>query len=137
MDLPESVDNLEKLRQALDIEIHPISAATGQGIEELIEKTWRLLAEIPREEFIAGEEAVMHRFEDEQPFTVEIVDGVYEVSGKRIEKLVAMTKFDLEEGLQRFQRTIEMMGLEDELKRLGIKEGDTVRIKDLEFDYSE
>lgn len=79
----------------------------------------------------------MHRFEDEQPFTIEIVDGVYEVSGKRIEKLVAMTKFDLEEGLQRFQRTIEMMGLEDELKRMGIKEGDTVRIKDLEFDYSE
>ncbi len=137
MDLPESADNLEKLRQAPDIEVHPISAATGQGIQELIEKTWQLLAEIPREEFIAGDEVVMHRFEDEQPFTIEIVDGVYEVSGKRIEKLVAMTKFDLEEGLQRFQRTIEMMGLEDELKRMGIKEGDTVRIKDLEFDYSE
>jgi len=48
-----------------------------------------------------------------------------------------MTRFSQEESLQRFQRTIIRMGLEDALKAKGIKPGDTVRIKELEFDYSE
>ena len=48
-----------------------------------------------------------------------------------------MTNFDTDDGLLRFQRIIEKIGLEEALKEMGIQEGDTVRIKDLEFDYSE
>jgi GTP-binding protein len=115
----------------------PISAATRQGIDTLVDRTWDLLLQVPRQEVMVGEAEVVRRFEEEEPFTIEKVDGVYEVTGKRIEKLVAMTNFSTDDGLQRFQYIIEKMGLEKALKDMGIKEGDTVRIKDLEFDYSE
>ncbi len=79
----------------------------------------------------------MRKFQEEVPFVIEVIDGVYQVSGKRIENLVSMTNFDQEESLQRFQRTTERMGLDQALRSKGIRIGDTVRIKDMEFEYSE
>ena len=79
----------------------------------------------------------MRRFEEEDTFRIEVVDGVFEVSGKKIEKLLAMTNFSTNEGLQRFQRIVEKMGLEEALRKQGIKPGDTVKINDFEFEYSE
>jgi GTP-binding protein len=96
-----------------------------------------LLQSIPRQEAPPEEVRVIRRYEDEPPFQVEVVNGIYQVSGKRIENLVNMTNMEQEESLQKFQRTIERMGLEDTLREMGIKEGDLVRIADLEFEYSE
>ncbi|MGI5921450.1 MAG: GTPase ObgE [Syntrophomonadaceae bacterium] len=135
-DIPDAAENIARLKAEFGDKVHSISAVTGQGVETLMEKAYDLLALVPREEHI-GEERVVRRFEEEVPFKIDVVDGVYEVSGKRIEKLVAMTNFDSEEGLQRFQRTIAKMGLEEALKEKGIKPGNTVKIQDLEFDYSE
>jgi GTP-binding protein len=137
MDLPDAAANLPRLQEKFGDRVLPVSAATRQGIETLIDRTWELLSQVPREEVLAGEAEVVRRFEEEEPFTIEKIDGVYEVKGKRIEKLATMTNFNTDEGLQRFQRTIEKMGLEKALRDMGIQEGDTVRIKDLEFDYSE
>ncbi|MGE5390500.1 MAG: GTPase ObgE [Deltaproteobacteria bacterium] len=137
MDLPEAVDNLERLIERFGDKVYPVSAATGEGLEPLMEKTWELLQSLPREKSVITEEPVIRRFEEEEAFKIDIVDGVYEVSGKRIEKLMAMTNFSTDEGLKRFQRTLEHMGLEEELRRMGVKEGDTVRISSMEFDYSE
>lgn len=137
MDLPEAEANFKRLQTRFADKVIPISAATSQGIEVLIDRTWELLSQVPREEVLVGEVEVIRRFEEEEPFNIEKIDGVYEVTGKRIEKLVAMTNFNTDEGLQRFQRSIEKMGLEQALKNMGVKEGDTVRIKDLEFDYTE
>jgi GTP-binding protein len=86
---------------------------------------------------ISGEEPVIRRFEEEEAFRIERVNGVFEVSGKRIEKLLAMTNFNTDEGLRRFQMIVEKMGLEEALRRQGIKPGDTVKIDDFEFEYSE
>jgi GTP-binding protein len=137
MDLPDAETNLLRLQEQFGDQVIPISAAAGQGIENLVDRTWELLSKVPREEMLTGEEAVVHRFEEEEPFTIEKINGVFEVKGKRIEKLVAMTNFDTDDGLLRFQRIIEKIGLEEALKEMGIQEGDTVRIKDLEFEYSE
>ncbi|HZK44129.1 MAG TPA: GTPase ObgE [Syntrophomonadaceae bacterium] len=137
MDIPEAQDNIIKLQNLLGDEIYAISAVTGKGLPELVEKIYELLQSIPEEEQIVGEEAVIRKFEEETPFEINIVDNVYEVTGPRIEKLVTMTNFEAEEGLSRFQRTIEKMGVEDTLRKMGIKDGDTVKILDLEFDYTE
>ncbi|MEN6348555.1 MAG: GTPase ObgE [Syntrophomonas sp.] len=136
MDIPGALDNIAALEKHLNTEVFRISAATGQGVEELVEKTFRVLQEIPPET-VPGEERVIRRFEEEEPFTIEVIDGVYEVKGSRIEKLVAMTNFNSDEGWQRFQRAVVKMGLEDALKEKGIQEGDMVRIKDLELEYTE
>jgi len=137
MDLPEAQENLERLVNQFADKVYPISAATGEGLEPLMDKTWELLQNLPREVVKVSEEAVVRKYEEEEAFKIEIVDGVYDVTGKRIEKLMAMTNFSTDEGLQRFQRTLQHMGLENELRKMGIKEGDTVRISSMEFDYSE
>ncbi|MDD2586547.1 MAG: GTPase ObgE [Syntrophomonadaceae bacterium] len=137
MDVTGARDNAAKLKEQFGDKVFYISAVTGEGITDLIEKTYEVLQEIPREELIKGEEPVMRRYTEEETFNIENINGVYEVSGKRIEKLFIMTNFDTDEGLYRFQRAIVKMGLEDALKAKGIKEGDIVKIKDFEFEYSE
>lgn len=137
MDLPEARQNIAALQEEFADQLIMISAATGQGTEELMLKAYQLLASLPQEETIAGDEVVLRKFEEEPPFIIEFVNGVFEVSGKRIEKLVAMTNFSTDEGLERFQRIIAQMGLEDALRQEGIKAGQTVKIIDLEFEYSE
>ncbi len=136
LDLSEAQENFKLMQELYGDKVYGISAATGQGINELIEKTYSLLQSIPVDEHV-GEVRVVRRFEEDVPFVIEKVDGVYQVTGKRIENLVTMTNFSQDESVQRFQRTAARMGLDDALKEKGIKVGDTVRIKDMEFDYSE
>jgi len=137
MDVPEAQENYERLRAEFGHRVHAISAVTGLGVDVLVEETYRLLQTVPRDIVVSGEEPVMRRFEEEETFRVQIVNGVFEVSGKRIEKLLAMTNFNTDEGLRRFQMIVEKMGLEEALRRQGIKPGDTVKISDFEFEYSE
>ncbi len=138
MDLPSAAENLEKVEKAFPhLEIHSVSAATGKGIDELIvvvaEKIKGLEPWAPE---VKVEEEVHHiAFDKEQErFKIEQDNGVYVVMGKEIERHFAMTNFDNEESLKRFQNIIKVMGIEDALKELGAKEGDVVRIKDLEFE---
>jgi GTP-binding protein len=138
MDLPAAHQNADRLVKEFGKEkVFPISAITGEGIDNLIDRTYTLLQQIPAQAAFVGEEPVITRYKDEAPFFIENIDGVFQVTGKRIEKLVAMINLDNEEGLQRFQHIINRMGLEDALRAKGIKDGDTVRIKDVELIYSE
>ena len=71
-------------------------------------------------------------------FTIRRDDrGAFIVEGKNIERLVAMTRFSDEESLMRFQNILRRNGIDEALRARGIKEGDTVRIRDMEFDFSE
>lgn len=135
MDVPGSEKLLERLRNEIQgVEILPISALTGDGLDRLVQRISELLA-VEQEEPEPVEETVVTRFKEDVPFTIEKVNDVFVVSGQRIEKLVAMTDLSNEEALARFQRTIQHMGLEDALRARGIKKGDIVKIKDLEFEY--
>lgn len=136
MDIPGAAENADRLREALGLEISLISGVSGQGVDELLDKTYQLLCSIPPE-IIIGEAPVVRRYQSVEPFVIKIVDGIYEVSGYRIEKLFNITNFNSDEGLLRFQQTVKKMGLEDALREKGIKEGDTVRIKEMEFDFTE
>ncbi|ADI01489.1 GTP-binding protein Obg/CgtA [Syntrophothermus lipocalidus DSM 12680] len=137
MDIEAAPDKLEKLRQSFpEEEIFPISAVTGEGIEPLLQRLYHLVRVTPLRE-PQEKERVIHRFYEEKPFHIEVVDGVFVVTGDRIEKLVAMTDLNNEEALERFQRVVERMGLEEALRDKGIKPGDLVRIRDFEFEYVE
>lgn len=137
IDITGAQKNASIIQEQFGDKVYHISAVTGEGIKDLIEKTYEILQSIPKEDLIKGEEPIVHRYEEEEPFIIDNVNGIYEVSGKRIEKLLIMTNFGSDEGLQRFQRAVTKMGLEDALKAKGIKEGDIVRIKEIEFEYSE
>ena len=58
------------------------------------------------------------------------------ISGERVERLAAMTDFDSDEALARFERALGRMGVEKRLAEMGAAEGDTVRIGPYEFTYS-
>ena len=70
-------------------------------------------------------------------FTINRQDGIFLVGGKEIERHVAMTDMEQDEAVERLQRIIQRIGIEDALKEAGIKEGDTVKIGKLEFEYVE
>jgi GTP-binding protein len=137
MDLPESAGNLLRLREAYgsEYEIFPVSAATGDGLEKLIYKVAELIEKIPVKATEDAPITVVHRAEPR--FSVYREEGIYYIKGKEIERHVAMTDMDNEEAVERLQRIIKRMGLEDELKSAGIKEGDTVKIGKFEFEYIE
>jgi len=137
VDVPGAMENVSSLRERVkDIPVFPISALTGEGVDQLVNKVYQTLSQLPEVVTTTGD-MVITRFEDRTPFTINTVDGVYEIRGERIEKLVAMTNFDNEEALQRFQHIIEKMGINQALRERGIKEGDIVRIQDLEFEYQD
>jgi GTP-binding protein len=138
MDHPGAAENLERLKSSIgeDYEVFPISALTGEGLPPLMYRTAALLEAIPEPE--PWEPEAEDELEVwEPPFEVHTVEDYYVVSGKDIERVVAMTDLDNPEALFRLQQTILKMGLEDALKAKGIKEGDTVVIRNFEFNYQE
>ncbi|MBP2662787.1 MAG: obg [Firmicutes bacterium] len=138
MDLPEAQENYERVAKymtELGHEIYPVSAATGDGLTALMQRAAQLLA-VYVEEPEEIEEAKIYEAKPEDTFSVRRdEDGAFVVEGAGIEKLVAMTRFDEEEGVLRFQKIWRRIGIDAELRARGIQEGDTVRIRDMEFEF--
>ena len=88
--------------------------------------------------WIIGREFVLDEMDfADEPYTVEYdeKDNMYVVEGPRIERMLGYTNLDSEKGFQFFQKFLKTSGILEELERLGIEEGDTVRMYDLQFDY--
>lgn len=140
MDIPEAKENYEELKAFANeqgIEIFPVSAATNEGLKPLIERVSQMLDEYV-EEPEAIEEVKVYQAKPDDEITISRDEaGDFVVKGKYIEKLVAMTNFENDEALQRFQYIWRVKGIEDMLKAHGVKEGDTVHIGTMEFDYKE
>ena len=140
MDLPDARVNFPAVEAALKAkgcEVFPISAATGEGLKVLIQRAAELLATLPKDIMPAIPMVVAQPSTDAE-FTIRRDDsGAFIVEGKNIERLVAMTRFSDEESLQRFQNILRRSGIDAALRERGIQEGDTVRIREMEFDFSE
>ena len=129
-------NELEKMAKENDIEIFKISAATGQGLKELLARVAEVLKEMPKEEIEISEERVVYTLEEDKPeFDVRIEDGVYVVDGPAVERLLARVNMEDNESLYYFQKTIKKLGIEQRLKEMGIKEGDTVKFIIWEFEW--
>ncbi|MBQ3854021.1 MAG: GTPase ObgE, partial [Anaerovibrio sp.] len=140
MDLPEAADNYERLKELAEkegIEIFPISAATRQGTQELINRVAQVLDEYV-EEPDTEEGVKVYDAKEEDPDKVTITRndaGDFIVSSKSLNKLVAMTNFGNDEAIRRFQYIWRIKGIDKKLLERGIKEGNTVRIGEMEFEY--
>jgi GTP-binding protein len=140
MDLPQAKENLQRLIDhfAEQHEVFPISAATGQGVEILMQRVAEVLALLPDEEPGPVTEPVIHRMiEGKERFTIGREGPVFIVAGKEVERHLAMTNFDNEAAVKRFAKILKMIGVDRALKDLGAKSGDMVRIKKMEFEYLE
>lgn len=142
MDLEVSKENLERFKSEFkDLPIVEVSAATLEGTKELVFKLKEVLETIPDEEIYKEnefEDYVLYEFKHEKPYKITREgQNKWVVTGDELEKLLKMTRFNSDESALRFARKLKNLGVDEELKQLGAKEGDTVCILDQEFEYEE
>ena len=127
MDGDEAEENLKKFKEKLgDQKVFPIIAPIHEGIDAVLYAVADALETAPD----------FFNQEDEKPFTIHNKgNGVWEVTGKKVERLVQMASFTTDDGFQRFALQIRNMGIDDALREAGCEDGDTVRLYDFEFEF--
>lgn len=138
----EGMENsLEKIKAEFEpkgIQVFPISAVSGQGVKELLYHV-RSILDTMDTKVTVFEQEFFPEFSGygNEPFTVtyDEAENEYVVEGPRIEKMLGYTNLDSEKGFTFFQRFLKENGILEELEKLGIGEGDTVRMYGLSFDY--
>ena len=139
MDGDEAEENLKKFQEKLgDQKVFPIIAPIHEGIDAVLYAVADALETAP--DFFNQEEeqeSVLYTYkEEEKPFTIHNKgNGVWEVTGKKVERLVQMASFTTDDGFQRFALQIRNMGIDDALREAGCEDGDTVRLYDFEFEF--
>jgi GTPase len=135
IDLPDARERYAELQTRYP-DIRAISAATGEGVRDLVYAIWQTIQTAPLPDVVQPEPAHIELVPADA-FAIERgKDGTFVISGDRVERLAAMTNFDSDEALVRFERVLAKMGVEKKLRELGAVEGDTVRIGPYEFTYS-
>ena len=139
MDMPESDKNLEEFKSKVDVPVYPVSALTGKGLDKVVEALAEKLDTIKKQPLfdVKEESHVVYKYEEEKPFKVFREKDGFRVKGDKIEKLLRMTWFASDETYRRFSNQLKKMGIEDELRNLGAKNGDMIYILDYEFEYRE
>lgn len=141
IDLPQAKENLpalEKLAEQEGIKFFAISAAAHENLDALINFIGKSLEEIVPEVEPVNEVKIFDMDKEDDPVIIERNDAAeFIVRNKNLEKIVAMTNFDNSEGLRRFQFIWRMKNLDALLKERGIKEGMTVHIGEIEFEWHE
>ena len=141
----EREEAVRRIREAMgeSVKIMPISAATGEGVKELLNEAYNMLQTAPDDVMEFAPEISLEEYASrtvELPYTVsrsEDEEGVFIVEGPRIEKMLGYTNLEDNKGFKFFQDFMAKNGIIDELKELGIEEGDTVRLYGWEFEYLE
>lgn len=144
MDLPEAVENFERLRDVLPVpkeHIFGISAVIGEGVQPML----RLVAEMmrampnPLAHLPRSSEVLNWPVPEVDPdaFAITTESGGYRVRGQKIERLVSMLNFAQPESIDRLQRVLEASGIAQALRDYGVEEGDSVFIEKAELEWSE
>ncbi len=138
MDIPSFEENFESFKAQMEDEgytVMAISAAAHKGIEEVINYTSKMLAELPEEDDEEYDYLDLDEVRQNDSIEITIDEGVYVVEGMYVRKIVGSTNFNDYESLQYFQRALRKSGIIEMLEEKGIKEGDTVHMYGVEFDY--
>lgn len=138
----ENDDVIERIKAAYEpkgIKVMPISAATGKGVKELLYAVLKLLKENKLEPLVYEKEFdIKAHLGEELPLNIYKESGkVYVVEGPRIERMLGYTNLEDEKGFKFFQDYMKEQKIINELKKMGLQEGDTVRVGGLEFEYYE
>lgn len=144
LDLKEARDNLNKVKKELidrGYKVFPISAITGEGVDKLKYYIGQKLEEIPKKDRkIKAKEDVLitPEFDKENDFIInKISSKEYDIGGKLIDDIIEKTDFNNDSSVQRLLRIIRHHNIDQKLKKHGVKDGDTVIIGPIEFEYVE
>lgn len=139
MDIDGAKEKLEIFKKKVNLPVYEISAINNDGLDKVINELKELVKNTEDEVLFEPETIeshVLYKFKKEKPFTIVKDNKVFVIKGDEVEKLFKMTNFNTEEALVRFSHKLRRMGIDDELERMGIEEGDIVRILDYEFEYT-
>ena len=129
---------LEKIAQKENLEIYKISGVTGEGVSELLDRVSSILKTLPKEEIVEEAEKKVYTLEDdENEFTVRKEGEIFVVEGKAVNRLMGRINIDDNESMYYFQKKLKELGIEEELKKQGIHEGDYVKMLNWTFEWFE
>ena len=133
----ESLYNeLEKVAKKENLEIFKISSITKQGVKELLTRVEELLKEIPKENLIETNQRKVYKLEeDKSEFQIVKEEDMYVVIGPAVEKLMSRVNLEDTESMYYFQRKLDELGVNEALKKAGVKDGDTVKVVDWELEW--
>ena len=139
MDVDGAKENLEEFKKKVDKEIYEISAINNINLDKLIDGLAELVMntkdEVLYEEDVQ-EKFVLYKFKKEKPFTIIKEGNAFVIKGEQVEKIFKMMNFNTDEAISRFAKKLRTMGVDDELEKLGVKEGDIIKVMDYEFEYT-
>lgn len=136
LSIPEQTEDFVRFVTQQGFQAIPISGVTGDGLQPLLELIWKELEKLPPvRKFEAEPEPIPEIPAGNQPFTVRNEEGVFIIEAPWLIRILKAVNMDDYESLQYFQRVLRSSGIIDELERMGVAEGDTVSIYDLEFEY--
>ena len=134
----EGLKELEELAKKEGLELFKISGVTGEGVDELLNRVSEVLKTLPKEELVEAEERVVYTLEDDKDeWTIRKEGEMFIIEGKAINRLMGRINIDDNESMYYFQKNLKTMGIEDELKRQGIQEGDLVKVLNWTFEWYE
>ena len=128
---------LEKVAKENDMEIFKISAATGEGVSDLIKHVASVLKTLPKEDLIEIEDRKVYTLEDKDEYTITKEDGMFVIRGEAVERIMRRVNIADNESLYYFQKSLDALGVNEKLKAMGIKEGDIVKIDEYELEWEE
>jgi len=141
IDQPEVQERLAEIKKAMKkkkVEFMTISALARMNTRELLLKAAEMLAEAPELEEAEAPLPVYRPKEDPKDFQVARQGGhEWRISGAGIERAASMTYWEHDGSVRRFQKIMEALGVDDALRKAGVKEGDTVAIGDYELEWQE
>ncbi len=142
MDIEGSQENLIRFKNEInnDVEIVEVSALTRDNLEKLLYKTMDIL-EVTDEFLLYEDEDIEDIVEytyvpEDSPFNIVVAeDGIFEVKGEQVEKMLKMTDFTHDQSVKRFAMQLKSIGVDEALRKLGVIDGDIVRILDFDFEF--
>ena len=128
---------LENLAKENDMEIYKISAATSQGMKELLSRVSEVLKELPKEELVKQEERKIYTISEEKDegFTIFKEKDMWVVDGPAVQRVMRRVNLEDNESMHYFQKCLDSLGVNQKLKEAGVQEGDTVRVVDWELEW--
>ena len=140
MDLPNAKENLLKFKAKLKEPVYEISALNNQNLDVLIAALADLVKNTKDEvlyEDEVQESHVLYKFKQEKPFTIiKENEHTFVIKGEQIEKIFKMINFNTDEAIARFAKKLRDRGVDEELEKMGVQEGDIIKVLDYEFEYT-
>lgn len=142
LDLPDVREYLPLMQEQLAerglVDTLAISALTRENVTGLIQRVFEMSPQSPDLFLHPAGELPKYELEDSDvSFEINQENSVYYVNGAGIERAAAMTYWDYEEAVARFQKTLETLGIAQALQAAGVQDGDTVYVGEYELEWSE